>query len=150
MVFAAVTAMMKESENMARLNFKGLSVAELVDLRDKVQAELSRKIGTERSALEAQIAALAKLEGGGALVSEPPKAARTPRAKASVATATDREGSTAKSPVAPKFRGPTGETWTGRGRAPRWLMALEADGHSRETYRIAPAAPAARSDAPEA
>ena len=35
--------------------------------------------------------------------------------------------------VAAKFKNPeTGETWTGRGRAPRWL-----DGKDRDAYRIA-------------
>lgn len=37
-----------------------------------------------------------------------------------------------KGSVAAQFKNPeTGETWTGRGRAPRWL-----DGKDRETYRI--------------
>lgn len=38
----------------------------------------------------------------------------------------------AKTSVAPQFKNPeTGETWTGRGRAPRWL-----DGKDREQFRI--------------
>lgn len=42
-----------------------------------------------------------------------------------------------RKPVAPKFRNTkTGETWSGRGRTPRWLAALEAQGKSREDYRI--------------
>lgn len=35
-----------------------------------------------------------------------------------------------------KYRGPNGETWSGRGRLPKWLHALEADGKSREEYRL--------------
>ncbi len=39
--------------------------------------------------------------------------------------------------VAPKFRNTeTGETWSGRGRTPRWLAALEAQGKSREEFAI--------------
>lgn len=39
--------------------------------------------------------------------------------------------------VAPKYRDPdTGETWTGRGKAPRWLAAAEASGASREQFLI--------------
>lgn len=39
--------------------------------------------------------------------------------------------------VAPKYRHPeTGETWTGRGRAPRWLVAAESAGADRAEYRI--------------
>ena len=38
-----------------------------------------------------------------------------------------------KKPVAAKYRNPaTGETWTGRGKAPRWI-----DGQEREQYLIA-------------
>jgi DNA-binding protein H-NS len=38
----------------------------------------------------------------------------------------------AKSSVAAQFKNPeTGETWTGRGRAPRWL-----DGKDKEQFRI--------------
>lgn len=36
----------------------------------------------------------------------------------------------------PVFRGPNGETWTNKGLVPRWLAALEAAGHSRESFRI--------------
>ena len=36
----------------------------------------------------------------------------------------------------PKFKGPHGETWTGRGRLPNWLSILEQGGHSREEFRI--------------
>ncbi len=39
--------------------------------------------------------------------------------------------------VAPKYRHPeTNETWTGRGKAPRWLAAAEAQGQSREEFLI--------------
>jgi DNA-binding protein H-NS len=41
-------------------------------------------------------------------------------------------------PVAPKYRHPdTGETWTGRGKAPRWLAAAESSGSSRDSFLIA-------------
>lgn len=35
-----------------------------------------------------------------------------------------------------KFRGPTGESWSGVGRTPSWLMALEIAGHARDEFRI--------------
>lgn len=40
--------------------------------------------------------------------------------------------------VAAKFRGPHGESWTGRGLMPRWLSALVADGRRKEEFAIAP------------
>jgi DNA-binding protein H-NS len=42
----------------------------------------------------------------------------------------------AGAPLAPKYRGPGGETWSGRGRMPTWLSALENTGHKREEFRI--------------
>lgn len=119
---------------MARLNLKSMSVDELIALRDKVQAELSRKIGAERSALEKQIEALSKLETGNGI--------HLNGAKRPAGTALGRKngkgkGSTrGKAKVAPKYRGPKGETWTGRGRAPLWLTALETDGKKRDSYLI--------------
>lgn len=38
--------------------------------------------------------------------------------------------------VAAKYRGPNGEEWTGRGRMPNWLAALEAEGRSRDEFLI--------------
>lgn len=38
--------------------------------------------------------------------------------------------------VAPKYRGPSGETWSGRGLMPRWLSALVAQGEAKEKFAI--------------
>lgn len=70
--------------------------------------------------------------------------ARPRRARAAKGAATKRgtkksgtKKRAATKPVAPKFRnGKTGETWSGRGRTPRWLAALEAQGKSRDDYRV--------------
>lgn|SRR5690606_8808485 len=44
----------------------------------------------------------------------------------------------AKRQVAPKYRHPeTGETWSGRGKPPRWLTAEEAAGRTRDAFLIA-------------
>lgn len=40
--------------------------------------------------------------------------------------------------VAPKYRGPNGETWSGRGLMPRWLAALVAEGRAKEEFAVAP------------
>lgn len=40
---------------------------------------------------------------------------------------------------APKFRGPNGEEWSGRGRQPRWLVEQISQGHEVEEFRIQPA-----------
>lgn len=41
-------------------------------------------------------------------------------------------------PVAPKFRGPNGETWSGRGLSPRWLASLVEQGANRDDFAIKP------------
>lgn len=38
--------------------------------------------------------------------------------------------------VAPKYRGPGGEEWSGRGKPPTWLAKLEREGRSREQFLI--------------
>lgn len=38
--------------------------------------------------------------------------------------------------VAAKYRGPNGETWSGRGLKPRWLTALLAEGRQKEEFVI--------------
>ena len=35
-----------------------------------------------------------------------------------------------------KYRGPNGEEWSGRGRMPKWLAVLEAEGRGREEFLI--------------
>lgn len=49
-----------------------------------------------------------------------------------------RKAGTAKSsnPAPAKYRGPNGETWSGRGLMPRWLAALVAQGQSKEAFAI--------------
>ena len=52
----------------------------------------------------------------------------------------NKNGGTAKTTrtVPPKYRNPeSGETWTGRGKPPRWVSAAEAQGKSRDSFLIA-------------
>lgn len=35
-----------------------------------------------------------------------------------------------------KYRGPNGDEWTGRGRTPKWLAELEAQGQGRDNFKI--------------
>jgi DNA-binding protein H-NS len=117
---------------VSKLSLKKMPFAALIALRSDVQAAIASKIGEERAALQKQIDALSKLENGagGSL-----NGSRSPRR---------RHGSTVRRKpkavqirkVASKYRGPEGETWTGRGNAPRWLVALEAQGKKRESFLI--------------
>jgi DNA-binding protein H-NS len=40
--------------------------------------------------------------------------------------------------VAAKYRGPNGESWSGRGLTPKWLAALVAGGKKKEEFAIQP------------
>ena len=39
-------------------------------------------------------------------------------------------------PVLAKYRSPTGDEWSGRGRMPKWLQAEEAEGKNRDHFLI--------------
>ena len=59
------------------------------------------------------------------------KAAKT-SASPKVATAKKKSAS----PVLAKYRGPNGETWSGRGLMPKWMSALVAQGKTKEDFAI--------------
>lgn len=57
--------------------------------------------------------------------------------KKSIKSAAPTSGTLPKKRVPPKFRHPeTGETWTGRGKTPRWISTAEAQGKNRNEFRI--------------
>ena len=59
------------------------------------------------------------------------------RQRAESASASGRkQRSDAGSSRPAKYGGPNGETWSGRGRTPRWLAALEAEGRGREQFAL--------------
>jgi DNA-binding protein H-NS len=100
---------------MPARNLQSMAVEALMDLRGQVERELGRR----RSQLEAQIAHL----DGGAVA---PRRGRPPGRKAHALTGRK---------VPPKYRGPKGETWAGRGVAPRWLVELMKQGRKKEELR---------------
>jgi DNA-binding protein H-NS len=57
-------------------------------------------------------------------------------AKESKATNPPRSTKKAKNPVAPKYIGPNGETWSGRGLTPRWLATLVTQGNTKESFLV--------------
>jgi DNA-binding protein H-NS len=116
------------------LNFSKMDLAELLQLRDEIQTALDGKIAMERQELQSKMAELAALER---------KRART---VSQVGKPNNRKGAAAgRKPkphplkgqkAKPKYRGPNGETWAGRGMAPKWLADLEKKGKKREQYLI--------------
>lgn len=50
---------------------------------------------------------------------------------------TKKVKTTVKNPVPPKYRDPkTNATWSGRGKAPRWITDAEKSGTTRDTFLI--------------
>ena len=47
------------------------------------------------------------------------------------------KASKSRKAVAAKYRNPANtDTWSGRGRVPRWLVALEGAGHKRDEFAV--------------
>jgi len=92
-----------------------LDIQGLLDLRDQVD----RHLLDHQRALERQLSRF----GGAA-----------PRGR----TATGQAGKSKLfgRKVAPKYRGPGGELWSGRGARPRWMQALLREGHTIEEFAI--------------
>jgi len=96
---------------------KQMSLDDLWDLHERIGAVLSDKIEDEKRKLEQQLHQLARR------VTElsPPGPERRPYPK-----------------VEAKFRNPNNpsETWSGRGKTPRWLAKLIATGRKIDEFRI--------------
>jgi DNA-binding protein H-NS len=70
---------------------------------------------------------LAKMEAFGITVEDLERKGRTRKP-----VAAGKSGN----PAPIKYRGPNGETWTGRGLMPRWLAAKVAEGQSKESFAV--------------
>jgi len=95
---------------MAKVNLSGMSVEALMDLRERVEGLLSER----HAELEKQLERIAVVGGVG------------------------RGGGSALKgkKVLPKYRGPPGETWAGRGARPRWLVAAIKRGKKLDDFLI--------------
>ena len=114
-----------------------MSYADLLDLRKNVDEAILQRHRDERQELTKQLTQLANLFGikapsgeaaGGRIASTPTaKKIRVPRVSA-----------TKGKKVKPKYRNPSkpDETWTGRGRQPRWLVHELAQGKKIDGFLI--------------
>ena len=113
-----------------------MEVAELVQLREEIETALNGKIVIERDDLQTRMDALSVLVGkhsnGGSRVAFGKGSKRSRGAQSAKVKVHPLKGKKAQ----PKYRGPNGETWAGRGLAPRWLTALEKRGKKRESFLI--------------
>ncbi|HXT08587.1 MAG TPA: H-NS histone family protein [Roseiarcus sp.] len=101
-----------------------MTVDELWSIHEEISAVLSERIVTQKRELEKRLAILRP----GSDTAEPPLESRV---------AKPRKSRRKYPKVFPRYRNPgTAETWSGRGRRPRWLVAAEALGHTIDEFRI--------------
>jgi DNA-binding protein H-NS len=105
------------------LELESMSMDDLWALHESISAILSARIKSEKQELEKRLAVLnrgmgiAGEAGDGRSLGEKPRR-KYPR-------------------VLPKYRNPqTSETWSGRGKRPRWLVAAMKSGRKIEEFRI--------------
>lgn len=124
-------------------------MASYVELKEQAE-DLMRQAETARKAeIGAAIADIkAKMAAYGITLDDlggRKRAAKGRKAKAAGAAKPGRKPGQAKAakptkvrkPVAAKYRNPAnGDTWSGRGRVPKWLVAIEGAGHKREEFAV--------------
>ena len=99
------------------------------DLKAKEFSSTVADIKAKMQAFGITVKDLAGKSGGKGKNAKAPKAVKTGAVKT-------RKSKAAGVPVAPKFRSPNGETWSGRGLSPKWLSALIAQGHKKEDFAV--------------
>ncbi len=121
-----------------KFNLGRMTLVELARLRDNIETALARRIEVERAELQTKIDVLSAMQTKGSKgLNGVASAARRGRGRrARLAAAKPKVHPLKGQKAAPKYRGPNGETWAGRGLAPRWLVALEKKGKKRESFLI--------------
>ena len=104
------------------VNIKNMDVYALLALR----ADVEKMLADRSRDLQRQLARLGGDEAG-----------RPGKKRGRPSGGTGRTSAMKGVKVPPKYRGPGGETWAGRGATPRWLSALLKEGHSIEEFTIA-------------
>lgn len=103
-------------------NLDKLSVAQLNDVIQRAE----KLIGAKKDEAKNEFMARMRAEAAASGLSLDEIMGRGPGGR--------RKRSDAGVKLKPKYVGPNGETYTGRGPTPRWLKALEAKGHNRDRY----------------
>jgi DNA-binding protein H-NS len=106
---------------MQKFDLNKMQLDELWDLYEELTELLSVRIISEKRQLEMRLARLNHTGGAGNLL---PSTSRTPRR--------------AYPKVLPKYFNPksSSETWSGRGKQPRWLTAALKSGHKLQEFEV--------------
>lgn len=107
---------------MAKVDLKGMTLKQMLDLQVQLEDSIKEKRVEERDEIKRAVADLVERRGFSVdeLYGKPGKGK-------------------GKGSVAPKFRNPDNpsETWTGRGRKPNWLVsAMKKTGANMEKFTI--------------
>lgn len=106
-----------------RSELESLSLEELWSLHERISALLSARIRAEKHELEKRLAVLNRGRNVAGQSGDTLSINGKPRRK--------------YPRVLPKYCNPrTSETWSGRGKHPRWLVAAMKCGHKIEEFRI--------------
>jgi len=102
-------------------NIENMNSKELADLIEAASGKLAQQKEAEKAAVKAELEALAQQRGFTIAELFGSEKGKTPRAK-----------------VAPVYRDPENaeNTWTGRGRKPKWLVAALEGGQHIEIFKI--------------
>ena len=117
---------------MAASTYKSLQ-SQIAQLQKKAQKILVAESKNKKTGI-ARVLKLMKSLGVGVADLEKSKAVSSGAKKAAAANKTTVGR---RNLVAAKYQdAATGSTWSGRGKTPRWLAALEAEGRNREEFKI--------------
>jgi DNA-binding protein H-NS len=111
---------------MSKPDLAAMQFEELWLLHEELTKVLSEKIVVEKRELEDRLAKLSRVE----IIGEPGNAHRL--------SMTDRAPRRKYPKVLPKYCNPLvpSETWSGRGKRPRWLVAALKTGHRLDEFKI--------------
>ena len=103
----------------SKLELDNLNIEQLMELRDRADELIGRKVQNEKKVLQEKLSAIERFEQRTHAAEQPPlPVSRRRRAN-------------------PKYRDPSsGATWAGRGQVPRWMVEHIKRGAKREDFRI--------------
>ena len=129
---------MPENANVPAVDLDRMSVQQLTALIADAEAKRRDKLEDAKAALRAEMEREAAELGisAGDLLSTAGQQAPAEQVAAKNGTRARKPRDDIGAKRAAKYRGPNGEEWSGRGRMPNWLAALEAEGQGREEFLI--------------
>jgi DNA-binding protein H-NS len=109
--------------SMKKIDLESMTLDDLWSLHEEISTILLTRIQAEKLELEKRLAVLNPGMSAIDEIGDPDVQIGKPRRK--------------YPQVLPKYRNPqTSETWSGRGKQPRWLVAAIKLGHSMDEFRI--------------